>query len=247
MFTDPSVPAPVEERISIERLSANDETNTGGAERRKWQRYKLSIPVCVTGFDHDEGRWQEETNTIDCSRTGLTVRLGRRVRLGLVLHLFLPLPVELRSFQQAEPNCSIYGVVRRVEPAEFGMRVVALEFIGEQPPPGYDEIPWATYRTEWDGAERRREPRELRCEPVIIEYFDDLMQPIKQAAGVTEDLSLSGAKVYVTRVPENVEWIKVSCLKHRFDSYAVVRNRFVGVDGYEYLCLQFVDSKWVIQ
>jgi hypothetical protein len=217
-------------------------------EGRLWgQRHMISIPVLATGYEPSGEQWREETETLDCSEAGLTLHLGRQVQIGMLLHLLLPLPDELRSYQQAGRNYSVYALVQRLDPPENGKRIVALEFIGEQPPPRYLGTPWATYRPNGKRAERRQESREQWAEDVTVEYFDDLMQPIKQTTGVTEDLSPSGAKVCVENVPRDFEWIRITCKGQSFESYAVVRDRFVDGDGDEYLCVEFVESKWVLR
>jgi hypothetical protein len=82
---------------------------------------------------------EEMTQTVDVSRTGVTLRLSRRVRHGNVLYLTLPLPVKLRSHGYSDSSFKVYSLVRRVETAKKGMRVVALEFLGERSPAGYRE------------------------------------------------------------------------------------------------------------
>jgi hypothetical protein len=212
-------------------------------DRRQGERRKLSIPAYMTGCDPDGSVWQETTDTIDVSTIGVSVRLGRRVPPGLVVQLTLALPQELRKTQQVSPLYFLYAIVQRVEPAEQGRRVVGLEFIGEQPPAGYLEKPWTIYRPVWKGPDRRREPRQQRAEFVIIEYFDELMRLVGQKAGVTEDISRGGARIYTERVPGDFEWLRVQFLDHGFKSYAAVRSRFTGEDGGERLCLRFLDNK----
>jgi hypothetical protein len=212
-------------------------------DRRQYGRCKLSIPAYIMGCDPDGSVWQEVTDTIEVSAVGVSGRLGRRVPRGLVVQLTLALPQELRKTQQVSPLYFLYAMVQRVEPAEQGRRVRGLEFIGEQPPPGYLETPWTIYRPVWKGPDRRLEPRQQRAEFVIIEYFDELMRLVQQRAGVTEDMSRGGSRIYTERVPDEFEWVRVQFLDQGFKSYAAVRSRYTGEDGGERLCLQFLDTK----
>lgn len=210
--------------------------------RRRNERIKLAIPARATGFDRKSGRWIEETETHDVSNTGLTLKLHRRVRHGAVIHLCLPMPMHLRSGKQKSPDYTVYGLVRRVEPAKKGSRIVALEFIGENPPRGYLEKPWALFRSaQWGGAERRRTRREQRRDAVWLEYFSESMQCIRQEAALTEDVSSSGMRVFVKAAPIEFELVRVSYPNKDFESFAVMVNRFVGQDKLERLCLRFVD------
>jgi hypothetical protein len=225
---------------ALTKIITSDDTE---ADRRQSDRRKLSIPAYITGCDPDGSVWQETTDTIDVSGVGVSVRLARRVPLGLVVQLTLALPQELRKTQQVSPLYFLYAMVQRVEPAEQGRRAVGLEFIGEQPPAGYLEKPWSIYRPVWSGPDRRREPRQQRVEFVIIEYFDELMHLVEQRAGMTENISRGGARIYAERIPGEFEWVRVQFLDQGIKSYAAVRGRYTGEDGGERLCLQFLNNE----
>jgi hypothetical protein len=139
----------------------------------------------------------------------------------------------------------MYAIVRRVEPLTDGMRVVGLEFIGASPPTDFIYKPWATFRTEkWIGPDRRREPRVARVEPVAVEYLDGSMQRIGREAAVTENVSPNGARVCVRAVPPEFEFVRVTSPNRTFNSLALVRNHWAGTDGFDRLCLQFVENLW---
>jgi len=215
------------------------------AERRRCERFKLTVPVLVAGYDHTGGKWQEVTKTINVSRIGVALRLTRRVKHGLVVHITLPLPTKLRSHGFSEAGYNMYAIVRRVEPVIDGMRIVGLEFVGASPPSDYLYKPWSTFRTaKWSGSDRRCEKREQRAEAVAIEYLDETMQRISRQAGVTEDVSPSGARVCVKSAPPEFEFVRVTSPNRGFNSLALVRNQWLGTDGFDRLCLQFVDQKW---
>src|SRR4029079_7004558 len=102
-----------------------------------------------------------------------------------------------------------------------------------------------TFRTQkWTGNDRRREPREERSEPVTVEYLDVTMQKISREAGITENVSSSGARICVRAAPPDFEYARVICPNRSFNSLAMVRNQWTGTDGFERLCLQFVDQNW---
>ena|SRR5215216_4228078 len=111
------------------------------SNRRKFRRFKLSIPVLVTGYDNEKGKWREYTQTIDLSQTGALLRLSKQVENGKVLHLTMPRPELLRQHNYDDPKYSMYAVVRRIEPYTNRRALVALEFLGENPPSGYLDIP----------------------------------------------------------------------------------------------------------
>jgi hypothetical protein len=132
--------------------------------------------------------------------------------------------------------------VRRVEPPKDGMRVVAVEFVGENAPPGHIERPWATYSTRWDGKDRRREPRSTTSEVVYLEFLNDAMHRIRQEAAVTENSSAGGMRVFAKSIPGDFDLIKVTQPDRNFERIATVCNRYVGRDRLERLCLQFISK-----
>jgi len=215
--------------------------------RRRCERMKLAMPARAMGFDRKNGKWNEMSETIDVSRTGLTLRMKRRVRHGNVLYLTLPMPIKLRSHGYSEPHYSVYALVRRVEPARQGARVVGLEFLGEHPPAGFLEKPWALFRTKkWDGSERRRAIRVRTTETIRIEYFSDAMQLLTSEEARTEDVSRTGLRVAVRAAPAEFDLVRVSCSANRFEALAAASNRFIAKDGVERLCVRFLEKEWPI-
>jgi hypothetical protein len=250
---EPGAQPRASESVNIKHLPKQREVYTEfaktstGDNRRRCERLKLSLPARATGYDRKNGKWQEMTETVDVSRTGVTVRLRRCVRHGTVLYLTLPLPVKLRAHGYADSSYNVYALVRRVEPPKKGVRVVGLEFLGEHPPSGFLEKPWATFRTQrWTGTERRRTPRVDRSEVVVVEYFTEAMQSLAREETRSENLGRNGLRVLVNEVPMDFDLVRVTCPRNGFESLAAVRNRYMGKDGIERLCLQFVDKELLL-
>ena len=225
-------------------MSAEAESVSAAEEnRRRSQRFPLSVKATVIGYHRKMGKWAEEVETVDASRTGVTLRLRHRVRHGNVLYVSLPLPQRLRSHGMDEPEYRVYALVRRVHPVKDGIRVTALEFVGEQPPIGYLDKPWATFQTKpWTGAERRRAPRKPGGQMIWVEYFTENLQCLRQEAGRTEDVSDGGLRIAVKGAPPEFEFVRVSSPERGIESYAVVCNRFLKDDGLERLCLRLIDN-----
>jgi len=218
-----------------------------GENRRRFERIRLTVMARVAGHDRIRGRWEEIAETMDVSRKGAALRLSTKLRHGSILRLEMALPPAMRSHGFAEPTYRVYAAVRRIGPLEDGYRIIGVEFMGEEAPPGYFERPWATFKIEtWQGPERRREPRLNRSEVVSIRYLNEAMEVIRQEVAVTENVSPSGARVFVKGAPSEVELIRIMNLNHSFESLAAVCNRYIGSDGFERICLKFLDSKWVI-
>lgn len=218
-----------------------------GKYPRRFPRFKMRLPVQLTGFGRSGNAWQEAAETGQISRQGALVRMRQRVRHGHVLQVALPMPLKLRSYSFAESPYQTYAIVRSVIPRGDGVRDVGLEFLGRNPPEGYFDRPWSYFRTEsWKGAERRRMPRFRIAEQIHLEFFTDTRMPLANSAGVTETLSRGGACVRVADLPDDFDLVGVNCPEHAFESLAVVTNRFAGQDGQERLCLQFIEQQWPI-
>jgi len=217
----------------------------GGDNRRRCDRFQLSIPARVTGYDRKQGKWSEMTETLDVSRTGVRLRLRRRVKHGTVLFVTLHLPAKLRAHGFAEQSYNVYTLVRRVEPPRQGVRLTGVEFLGEHPPNGFLDKPWATFRAKrWGGNDRRRPNRVEQSEIVKLEYFDENMSSIGKEQARTENISRSGLRISGTTAPHEFDLVVVSCARLAFESYSALRNRYLGKDGRERLCLQLIDKEW---
>ena len=218
-----------------------------GDNRRRCERMRLSMPARAMGFDRKDGKWNEMSETVAISRTGISLRMKRHVRHGNVLYLTLPMPTKLRSHGYSEPHYSVYALVRRVEPARQGARVVGLEFLGEHPPAGFLEKPWAIFRTrKWDGSERRRPLRVRTNEMVRIEYLSEAMQLLNSEQARIEDVSRTGLRVAVRAAPAEFDLVRVICSAHRFEALAATSNRFKAKDGVERLCVHFFEKEWPV-
>lgn len=216
--------------------------------RRRCERISLTVPIFVKGYDRAGNRWQEVTKTINVSRLGVAIHLQTRLRHGSVVHVTLPLPTKLRSHGFSEAGYNMYAIVRRIEPLVGESRVIGLEFIGSQPPAGYLHKPWAVFRTQvWEGPDRRREPRLERAENVLVEYLDEARELLGREVAVTENLSLSGARIRVKQAPDAFEMARVTSPNQDFSSLALVRNRFTDKDGGERLCVEFIEAKWPLE
>lgn len=211
------------------------------ANRRARDRFELTLPVTVTGYDENASDWHEAAQSVDLSRTGACILLTRRVLVGNILYLRMPMPVVLRAHEYIEPTYGTYAIVRWIGSPRDGFRLAGIEFIGELPPPGFLQRPWARFQIgKWDGKDRRAEPRESVSEAIEIEYFDESEQLIKRDSGFISDISTSGVRVCVQEPPSDADLIRIIRPKASLSVFARVRNRFKGRDGYERLCAQLI-------
>ncbi len=232
----------------VETFQSFEGPSERGADRRRYRRFKLSLPVIVTGHEPKTGKWKELTRTIDVSQGGVLLELATGVTNGRVLHLAMPMPAELRDNTQSAPGYCVYAQVRRVEPSKSGRRAVALELLGEEPPEGFDAKPWATFDpNKWTGHQRRGSSRHERPEPVTIEYLSEAMKLVGEEHSFAENISSTGLRICVRSIPSEFELVRVRCEQQDFESLAAVSNRYVGEDGRERLCLRLLNNRWPLR
>jgi c-di-GMP-binding flagellar brake protein YcgR len=215
---------------------------TRSSNRRRTERFKLAMPARVTGYDKARHKWEEMTQTINISRTGVRLRLRHRLQHGNVVQLMLPLPVKLRSHGYYDSTYKVYAIVRRVEPVKGGEQVIGLEFLSEEPPSGFHDKPWAVFNLKhWKGAERRREKRVEKPEIVRIEYLNEEMRMVGDDTVLTENYSRGGMRVRLQEPPPEFFVVRAYGPGNAAPRIAVVRNRYLGTDNCERLCLSYVD------
>jgi PilZ domain-containing protein len=213
------------------------------ANRRAKERFAISIPAEVTGYDENGSDWHEAIQSVDLSRSGACILLRRRVLVGAILYLRMPMPIVLRTHEYLEQTYGTYAVVRWIRPPRDGFRLAGIEFIGEFPPAGFRDRPWATYQIgKWNGVDRRAEAREHVSEAIEIEYFDESERFITKDSGFIEDISSSGVRVCAQNAMLEADLIRIIRPKVSMSLFAHVRNRFKGRDGYERLCAQFLSG-----
>lgn len=245
-----------EPQILVEKLATQIETDPhkqkaatdlfssiAAENRRRFERFKLAIPVRVTGSDRNKNEWNETTLTVDVSRGGALLRLRKSANPGDIFHLTMPMPMKLRSHDYFDSSYCVYAMVRRIEPSLKGLVLVGVEFLGEHPTGDFSSDVWEE-KTDKPESEPCKETRKKQTKVVSLEYFDKSLDSIIAEFATTENLSRNGMRVRVKMPPPDFELVKISSKRDKFESYALVTSRFTAEDGLERLCLQFIDNQW---
>jgi PilZ domain-containing protein len=213
-------------------------------DRRKDERLTVSVPVRVQGHSPDGAPWEEMTTCEDTSRGGARFPVRRPLTPGQVLFLSLPLPRKLRKYALADTSYRVYALVRSVRREASGTRV-GVKFLGQKPPPGYEQKPGALYFLPTDArpepAERRRDPRVDVFLTLRIKRQDGAGGPAEEKT-VTENVSAGGARVPTTLAVSKGEVVTIEEASGAFRARAQIRNVFIGRDGTPRLNLTFLDK-----
>jgi hypothetical protein len=218
---------------------------SGGAERRKQRRMAMKFPVRIQGRDPDGTAWEEMSTCEDASMGGVGLRLSRKVVLGQVLHLSMPLPQKFRQYDLTDASYRIYTLVRNVRPAPGGGVRVGLLFLGKQPPRGTESRPGELVLMPGDPTpvERRKFQRLLARLSLRLEAEHAPGGIAMEEKTIAEDVSLRGAQVKASTLPVlKGAILRVEEIGGDFKTRAEVRNITIGQDGHPRLHLLFLDA-----
>ena len=248
----PSQPAPDPatrpESVLVDTLSHFTSTSAlAHPDRRRIARLGLRLPGRLIAYRTSGEKYYTPLETVNVSRFGAAFKTSVHPSIGNVVCLALPMPMKFRTHAYVDQAYNTFAIVRRVETARSGDRVVGVEFLGQRPPAGYLQKPWAVFRLgRWGGPDRRREARVKLFERVAIEYLDESLQSLAEEVVITENVSPGGARLSVKSAPPNFECVRVKCGKLSFESLGIVTDRFGPATGAEKICLRFLDAKWPI-
>ena len=230
-------------------------------------RLALNLPLRVFCRETAEYEWTEKSRLLDVNQFGAGFTLMRPVEVGRVIHLSIPLPHQLRCYDQFEPTYSVWGLVRHISvlkhesPLRFRIGVA---FIGRHAPASYGEdpthryeplplktghsalwclrrLPLTTQRSE------RRESRLIIPLEVLVETLDDTGKPLTQEYTVTERISSLGACIPSSLDVGIGRVLRISSPADGVSIFAAVRSREKGPDGITRLGLEFIGDRWPLE
>jgi hypothetical protein len=242
-------------------------------ENRRIQRISLPLPMRVEIRIDPTNVWSEVTRLTDVSAFGAGFVIKRPIKRGRLVHLSLPMPRQLRSFDYSEPQYKIWAIVRRcidvsrsTDKQEFS---VGVAFTGNKAPEGYFDQPSRlyeiAYRDEQAGGLWHLEPADLRAddsslpnelrkqtryfipEALRLEQIDEAGNILFSEATVTENISLGGAAVFSTLVASAGTFVRVTSERFNVKILSVVRGTRIGSDGITRLHLEFIDRLFTLE
>lgn len=234
---------------------------------RRRNRIPLTLPIRVCCKESSGYQWLEQSRLVDVSHFGAGFTLTRPVEPGRLILLRMPLPYQLRCFDHAEPQYSVWSLVRhaaairRAQHPQSALFRVGVAFLGKRPPRAHEEDPTIRYEplpieggqsTMWKVSERlpdnqRRETRLIIPLEVLIEALDENGRPALQEHTVTETMSSLG-----TCVPTNLSVgvgriLRVTSARDQVSVFAAIRSRKLAPDGVPRLGLEFLGERWPLQ
>lgn len=245
---------------------------TIGIEARKSKRVQKALSTVVKGRESQDEHWKEVTVIKSVSRTGAGFTLERQCQVGQLLSLMIPLPNNLRCYDEEKELYRVWGLIQHCSPIsdENGsVYHVGVAFIGKHAPESYRSNPQQSYKIcgmndegLWKIAEaerpfvHRKYPRYWASIEVSLSIYEmDTPEEIVEDEEIefvpetttTENISLSGALVFSNLDVNIGDCINFACNQHNFTSIAIVRNRTWDGKTMPKLHLEFISQQFPIQ
>jgi hypothetical protein len=230
--------------------------------RRIKERVRLELPVRVRAMGARGLAWEELTRLLDVSPFGARLSLSRPAEPGRLLHLTLPLPRPLRSFDYAEEQYRVWALVRNVRAYREGDASrfeVGLAFVGKHPPAGHIEDPEKLYDVDLSKpgghyearpkgeAQRSDSTRLSMAVEVEVLLLDGQGRTVRSGVTVTENLSRRGAAVYAPFPAERGSFVLLRSAQFGLEVLAAVRGCRTDERGLTRLHLEFLDREWPLE
>lgn len=240
-------------------------------DNRRIQRVNLSLPIRVESQVSESVSWNEVTRLNDLSAFGAGFNLRHPVKRGRLIHMTIPMPRKLRSFDFTEAQYKVWGLVRscvaKTNTPTAENNAVGVAFIGKNPPKSYYDDPAKmfeiSHREEgslWRVVEAASEPdeshlpKELRRHSrfpipadIIIETTDEEGNVLSSESTVTENISLSGASVFTSLAIEVGSFLRVKSEQYNVSIISVVRGKRLGQDNIPRVHIEFVDRLFPLE
>jgi hypothetical protein len=228
----------------------------------------MALAVRVHGYDASGEVWADVASADDVSSGGVSFTLERRVAVGQVLRLDLPLPRTLRSFEHNAPTHRVYALVRNIALTATGYRVGTM-FFGREPQRGFETnpsgrflfpgdleeeegsgpspAPQAAVESESDAAPdptgRRQSERFEVLVNFLVQQADEWGEILREELTVTDNVSAGGARLRTTLELRAGEVVCVKEADGPFEGRAEVCGATVGSDGVRRLHIRFLDGR----
>lgn len=200
--------------------------------------------------------WTESVDVINASHSGAGFYAERECFVGQLVSLLLPMPNELRRYDQDKKLYKIWGLVQHCQPLKGNIGFqVGVAFIGRNAPEIYNDKPMTSYRVSGVGEDgfwkisesdtpfrMRKHSRFWTTSEVTITAIDSDGLEYANERTATENISESGASVFsnlMLNVGDRVRFVNSA---HNFTTTAMVRNRQSGKDSRQRLHLEFVEG-----
>lgn len=230
-------------------------------DNRGSHRLSTDLKTIVQVKETPTEAWKEVTAVSTVSKNGAGFTLSRKVEVGRLLSLVLPMPTEFRAYDENAELYPVLGLVQHVTETTIDGKSafnVGVGFVGKEMPESFKKDPKQNYRFSGVGAnglwtiteantqfKARKNPRFWRSIVLTISQMKRSRDDAAKVTAKSKDISSSGLSVACDLNVEIGEKVKIACPAYDFYSVAEVRNRKLSEDGKgTTLHLQFIDEEF---
>ena len=241
-------------------------------QERNWKRIRerleLKLPVRVQCRETSDFEWVEITRLINVTPFGAGFTLKRPIERGRLIHMTIPMPRQLRTFDHVEDQYRVWALVRYVRPVSDteGKRVVfeiGVAFVGKRAPKSFETDPTTRYEIAASATDalplssnpedvvgplttkdKRAFTRHNIAVDMFLETFDEKGDVNSTEETVTEEISQHGATIFTSLSVDNGRFIRLTSQQFQISVYAVVRSQTKGTDGVPRIHVEFIDREW---
>lgn len=228
---------------------------------RRVSRLSTNLKTIVQVKESADESWKEVTTVSTVSKNGAGFTLTRKVDVGRLVSLVLPMPEEFRAYDMNAELYPVLGLVQHVTESNLNGETlfqVGVGFVGKEIPESFKVDPKQSYRFSgvaanglWTITEantqfkKRKNPRFWRAIDFSISQLKRGREEAIRVNAKSKDISASGFSVMCDLDVEIGEKVKVASRSYDFYSIAEIRNRKISKDGRETtLHLQFIDEEF---
>lgn len=229
---------------------------------RSSERVSTALSAIVKFKENKDDFWKETAKTLSVSRNGAGFFLERNCKVGHLLSLIIPMPQDLRCYDEDKELYRIWGIVQHcheVETEKFSGFHVGVAFIGKNAPAGYKEDPGQSFKIcgmnengLWKVVAtgrpfvKRKNPRFWTMMEVDLELLDEEGEDLSREKTMTENISICGAAVFSNLNLQVDDCIQFTSKAHDFSALAVVRD-IQETEHRPKVHLEFVNAKFPIE
>jgi hypothetical protein len=230
-------------------------------DSRGSHRLSADLKTIVQVKETPTEAWKEVTAVSTVSKNGAGFTLSRKVEVGRLVSLVLPMPTEFRAYDESAELYPVLGLVQHVSETTVDGKTafnVGVGFVGKAMPESFKKDPKQNYRFSGVGAnglwtiteansqfKARKNPRFWRSIVLTVSQMKRNREGAEKVMAKSKDISASGLSVVCDLDVEIGEKVKIGCKQYDFYAIAEIRNRKVSKDGKETtLHMEFVGDEF---
>jgi len=233
------------------------------SEQKTVDKASTELQTIVQVKESQDESWKEVTKVLTVSKNGAGFSLNRRVVVGRLITLVMPLDPELRAYDKKKELYPVMAIVQYCNATTVDGETryhIGVGFVGKKIPDSFKLDPTQSYRIcgmKQDGLwsiseaedqfKNRRQPRYWISVPLTVSLLQRAGNPSGKEETYTKNVSVNGISAVCSLETGVGDKVKIACKELNFYSIAIVRNRMTPKDGMTTIHLELVDSEFPIE